>query len=224
MGGVGGGIGDRRMLVRVPRHRHAQIRIRAVAPRLAQCDATLPDARAFAIVGVNGGVSQSASAPGGSPSSEAAWPRHASSPDCSAAMISSQVRVSSGSTSMPQVQHYGEAGKTFERFVRFMRDMPVNFVIVSHEILTDGPDGPLLTPGGFGNALPPKVCGWVDYVGYVGVVPPAEGEDGGDRHVAQFIPGNNRYAKNSEGALPKVADLNITEWLSLIAKAGKAGA
>jgi hypothetical protein len=129
------------------------------------------------------------------------------------------VDEAAGGNGTPLVQHYGEAGNTLDRFVRFMRDQPVNLVVVSHEEMTDGPDGPLLMPGGFGNKLPPKVCGYVDYVGYVGVVGPDDGDKGIERRVAQFTPGRGRYAKDSEGALGPVRDLDIEAWLDRIAGA-----
>lgn len=120
----------------------------------------------------------------------------------------------------PQVQHYGDAGYILERFYRYLRDLPLNVVIVAHEEMVDGPDGEQLMPQAGGKKLTPKVCGMVDIVAYVRAVAPADDSD--DRRVryfGQMQPGRNRYAKDRNGALGAFRELDLTEWIHTSATA-----
>lgn len=115
----------------------------------------------------------------------------------------------------PEVQHYGDAGNLFERFIRFIRDLPVNVVILAHEELVDTPEGPILMPLCGGRKLAPKLCGMVDDVGYVGSVPSKDGRS--RTWLAQLAPGGGRYAKNRGGALGVAREIDLTEWVTACA-------
>jgi hypothetical protein len=56
----------------------------------------------------------------------------------------------------------------------------------------------------------------VDVVAYASVVP-GEG-DTPERYVAQLVAANGRYAKNRDGVLGKVADLDLAKWIEIYAK------
>lgn len=119
-----------------------------------------------------------------------------------------------GGNGMPKVQHYGEAGTQLERYARFLCGLPnVTSILVTHEEVTDGPDGPLLMPACGGKKLPGILTAMVDHVGYVGAV---TDEQGNTRRVVQFAPGRNRYAKCRGGALSAVEDLAVAVWLDKI--------
>lgn len=116
----------------------------------------------------------------------------------------------------PEVQNYGDAGNDVERLVRFLRDEPVNLVVVAHEEMTDGPDGPLLMPVCGGKKLAPKVCAMADHVAYVGRVQVGEGDDAAPKWLGQLAPGAGRYAKDRGGALGLAREIDLGEWLSVI--------
>lgn len=121
----------------------------------------------------------------------------------------------------PAVADYGDAGNDVERFVRFLRDQPVNLVIVAHEEMTDGPDGPLMMPLCGGKKLPAKVCAMADHVAYIGRVQASEEDP--PAWVGQLVPGRERYAKDRGGALGAVRPVNLTEWLAAISGDGADG-
>lgn len=124
------------------------------------------------------------------------------------------VDENAGEGKRPSVADYGDAGLDVERFIRFLRDQPVNLVLVAHEEMTDGPDGPLLMPACGGKKLPQKVCGMADHVAYIGRV--QADENAAPTWIGQLVPGRERYAKDRGGALGATRPVNLTEWLAAI--------
>lgn len=122
---------------------------------------------------------------------------------------------SGGGSAMPGIQDYGIAGTTITRFVDEVAALDtVTLILVTHEILTDGPDGPLLMPECGGNKLPGVLTRMVDHVGYVGVV---AGEDGAaPRWVVQFAPGRGRHAKTRDGLLKPVEPYDVAAWVAAL--------
>ncbi len=125
-----------------------------------------------------------------------------------------------GRGATPQIQHYGDAGLIVERFVRALRDLPINVVLVAHEITTKTADGPILMPDCGGNPdtgkLHRKTCAMVDVVAYVGV---QRADDGTATYMGQLAPGGGRYAKDRNGGLGVVRALDVSEWIATKATA-----
>lgn len=117
----------------------------------------------------------------------------------------------------PAIQHYGDAGLIIERFVRALRDIDMNVVLVAHEELCETQDGNVLMPMCGGRKLAPKLCAMVDVVAYVGVKP---GKDGAPpKFMGQLVSGGGRYAKDRNGGLGATRELNLTEWITTKAAA-----
>jgi AAA domain len=110
----------------------------------------------------------------------------------------------------PTLQQFGDAGTLIERFCRFLvKDAPVNAVFVCHENPMDTGDGILLMPMTGGRKNPQILSALCDVVAYTGVV---HQKDKPPRYVAKTEPDERRYAKNRNGILPPVTDLDLAEW------------
>jgi len=116
-------------------------------------------------------------------------------------------------TGRPTLQQFGDAGTLIERFARFLvKDAPVNAVFCCHENPMDTGDGILLMPMTGGRKNPQILAALCDVVAYTGVV---HQKDKPLRFVAKTTPDERRYAKNRNGLLPAVTDLDLAEWCRL---------
>lgn len=122
-------------------------------------------------------------------------------------------------TGRPTLQQFGDAGTLIERFARFLcKDSGLNVVFVCHENPMDTGDGILLMPMTGGRKNPQILAAMCDVVGYTGVV---QQKDKTPRYVAKVEPDERRYAKNRNGILPPVADLDLAAWHAAYSKFAK---
>lgn len=128
-------------------------------------------------------------------------------------------RAQGGKPTLPQ---YGDVGTDLERFCRTARDLPVNVVLVAHELSAkDDESGQIeRTPftGTSNPALGVKLMAMVDVVGYCARVEPPDGQGGDARYMAQLITANGRRGKDRTGRLGKTRELNVGEWLATSAR------
>lgn len=129
-----------------------------------------------------------------------------------------------GKISLP---NYGDASTRLERFCRALRDMPINVVLVAHELdVIDEQTGQIERVPFTGTSKPTlskKLMGMVDVVGYC-VRWERASEDGVDpevRYVAQLVDGKGRRAKNRGGALGSSREVNLAEWIGVITGGAK---
>jgi len=111
----------------------------------------------------------------------------------------------------PQIQHYGQANKIIKDLVLFLRDEPINVVLVCHEKIDDGDGDRIVRPLTGGQALPEILIGEVDVVGYCNEV--AATEERPKRWVAQLVQDRGRRAKDRSGALGSYRDIDLSAWL-----------
>lgn len=109
------------------------------------------------------------------------------------------------------LQNYGDVNTKIERFVRAVKDLPINVVLIAHEELVEDDGATIKRPATGGKKLPEKLVAAVDVVGYCGVIP--ESEDTSRRWVAQLVEANGRRAKDRSGALGKSRDIDLSEWI-----------
>jgi hypothetical protein len=95
--------------------------------------------------------------------------------------------------------------------VLFLRDKPVNVVLVCHEKIDEGDGDRIIRPLTGGQQLPELLIGEVDVVAYCGEVPATE--DRPKRWVGQFVQERGRRAKDRSGALGNFRDIDLAEWL-----------
>lgn len=115
--------------------------------------------------------------------------------------------------SKPQIQHYGQANAAIKELVLFLRDQPINVVLVCHEKIDDQEGDRIVRPLTGGQQLPEILVGEVDVVAYCGEVPATE--DAPKRWVGQLEQLRGRRAKDRSGSLGSYRDLDLTEWLSV---------
>lgn len=114
-----------------------------------------------------------------------------------------------------QLQHYGEVNTTIDRFVRALRDLDLNVVLVAHEQIDDEGGEITRRPATGGKKLPEKVMAQMDVVAYTGVAT----DDEGRRYMGQLVEANGRRAKDRSGVLGNARELDLTEWVETIAEA-----
>lgn len=113
-------------------------------------------------------------------------------------------------TGRPTLQQFGDAGTLIERFARFLvKDADVHAVFVCHENPMDTGDGILLMPMTGGRKNPQILAAMCDVVAYTGVI---QSKDKEPRYVAKVTPDERRYAKNRNGILAPVVDLDLAAW------------
>ena len=117
----------------------------------------------------------------------------------------------------PTLPERGDTNTWLERYAMSLRDLPMNVVLVCHEIWTkDEVTGVIErspNPGSPNVAFGKKFTGpFADIVGYTARVD----ENGETKFMAQLVDGNGRRAKNRGGVLGKFAELNLTEWFALL--------
>lgn len=111
----------------------------------------------------------------------------------------------------PKIQHYGEVNKDVADFVRALRDLPVNVVLVAHEKIDQNEDEAITRPLTGGQQLPEVLMGEVDVAAYCA----AHRTENGVRYVGQLIEAKGRRAKDRSGALGAHRNLNLSEWLQV---------
>lgn len=119
------------------------------------------------------------------------------------------------------LQNYGDVNTKIERFVRAVKDLPINVVLIAHEQLDDDDGASIKRPATGGKKLPEKLVAAVDVVGYCAVIP--EAEDTPRRYVAQLVEANGRRAKDRSGALGKLRDVDLSEWIPTAVEAMAGG-
>lgn len=112
----------------------------------------------------------------------------------------------------PTLQNYGDTNTKIERFVRALRDLPINVVLVCHEQVDDGDGEITRRPMTGGKKLPEIIVAQMDVVAYTGIVP-ASG-DTPVRYVGQLIEASGRRAKDRTGKLGDFRDLDLTDWIA----------
>lgn len=113
----------------------------------------------------------------------------------------------------PTLQQHGDVNLKIERFIRSLRDLPVNVVLVAHEQLDDVEGEAVRRPATGGRKLPEAVMAMMDVVAYTGVV--AASKDEPRRYVGQLVEHAGRRAKDRSGALGDSRDLDLTEWIAV---------
>lgn len=119
------------------------------------------------------------------------------------------------------LQNYGDVNTKIERFVRAVKDLPINVVLICHEQVDDEEGEVTRRPMTGGKKLPEKLVAAVDVVGYCAVL--AESEGTPRRWVAQLVEANGKRAKDRSGGLGKVRDIDISEWLPVYIEAIQGG-
>lgn len=119
------------------------------------------------------------------------------------------------------LQNYGDVNTKIERFVRAIKDLPINVVLIAHEQLDEDDGASIKRPSTGGKKLPEKLVAAVDVVGYCAVIP--ESEDTPRRYVAQLVEANGRRAKDRSGALGKLRDVDLSEWIPTAVEAMAGG-
>lgn len=119
------------------------------------------------------------------------------------------------------LQNYGDVNTKIERFVRAVKDLPINVVLIAHEQLDEDDGSSIKRPATGGKKLPEKLVAAVDVVGYCAVIP--EGDDSPRRYVAQLVEANGRRAKDRSGALGKLRDVDLSEWIPTAVEAMAGG-
>jgi hypothetical protein len=72
------------------------------------------------------------------------------------------------------LQNYGDVNTKLDRFVRSLRDLDVNVVLVAHEQVDDQEGELTRRPATGGKKLPEQVMAQMDVVAYTGVVPESD--------------------------------------------------
>lgn len=119
----------------------------------------------------------------------------------------------------------GDASTMIERYLRSLRDLPVNIVLICQEQV-ESPDGeddnaqttvkPLIGPRtGLLHEKAMEMMGMVAYTREI----PGDGDDSPRRWVGQLAEARGRRAKDRSGALGDSRDINLTEWFDAAAKA-----
>jgi AAA domain len=123
------------------------------------------------------------------------------------AMVKQIVQPGSRNT----LQQYGEVNRVLSEFITFLRDQPVNMVLLAHEAVSDC-DGERIVEPLIGGALTQFAPGEVDVLAYCGIV--TDDDTGYRRYVGQLVEGRGRRAGDRSGGLGSTRDLDVSEWLA----------
>lgn len=123
----------------------------------------------------------------------------------------------------PTLPQYGDTTTILERFCRGLRDLPVNVVLVAHEVTVkdelSGVMERLPYTGTSNPQLGVKLLAQGDVAGYCGRVEPAESSDGEVRYLAQLFNGGGRRGKDRTGVLGDSRELDLTDWIETYVRA-----
>lgn len=127
----------------------------------------------------------------------------------------------SGRAVSPAVQNYQNAGTHLERFARGLCALPVNVVLVCHELAHKDDESAsferLPLTGTSNPALGAKLMAMVDVIGYTGIVQP-EQEGADPLYMAQLVNGRGRRGGDRFGVLGQNREVDLTEWITTIEK------
>lgn len=114
----------------------------------------------------------------------------------------------------PTMQQWGDVQVIIERFIRSVRDLDINVILVCHEeIQKDEATGEAMRmPLTGGRKLPALLTAQVDVVAYTGVVLPTD-EAGDVKYMAQLVSANGRYGKDRSGLLGTHREVDLSEWI-----------
>ena len=119
----------------------------------------------------------------------------------------------------PSLPLYGDAGVHLERWCRAMCYLPINFVVVCHELEDkDEATGEIFRApftGTSNTKLGNRLMSMVDVIGYCGVAETTEGLS----WMAQLTYGKGRKGGDRFGVLGTHRELNLTEWVETINQA-----
>lgn len=121
------------------------------------------------------------------------------------------------------LKNHGDTQTKIERFVRTVRDLSINVVLVCHEEVADQEGETIRRPLTGGKKLPEKLVGMMSIVGYCGVVPADKDKGTPARWVAQLVEANGRRAKDRSGGLGTVRDIDLTDWFAVATEAAAQG-
>lgn len=124
-------------------------------------------------------------------------------------------------TGRASLQNYGDVNTKLERFIRAIRDLPINVVILAHEQVDDEEGEVTRRPLTGGKKLPEKLIAMMDVVGYTAVVPATDDEPA--KYVAQLVEAKGRRAKDRSGALGTTRPLDLGEWIPVAIEAMRGG-
>jgi hypothetical protein len=112
----------------------------------------------------------------------------------------------------PTLQQYGDINTKLARFVRSIRDLDINVVLLAHEQVDDAAGEITRRPATGGRKLPEQVVAQMDIVAYTGVILATETEP--ERYVGQVVEVNGRRAKDRSKSLGTFRDLDLSEWIA----------
>jgi hypothetical protein len=118
------------------------------------------------------------------------------------------------------IQQFGEVARILREFVQSMRDLPVNFVLIAHQDVSDT-DGERIVRPLVGGALTEEIPGEVDVIAYTHSF--KDEESGDRRYVGQLVEAKGRIAGDRSGSLEPVLDLDLSAWLATYRAALTAG-
>lgn len=120
-----------------------------------------------------------------------------------------------GTVARPTLQSHGDANYVVSSLVRRLIALPdTNVVFVCHEDIQTDEFGERLHVPHVGGKEVPRVLGQLaDVIGFCKLVSDDEGEK--VRTVAKFVD-NGAYAKDRTAKLGTHADVNISDWLSMV--------
>lgn len=116
----------------------------------------------------------------------------------------------------PTQQNYGDVNAIIRRFVRAIRDLDVNVVLVCHEQIDDSDGDRIVRPKTGGRQLPEELMAMVSVVAYCGVAVTEEDGEKRQRYVAQLVSAGGRRAGDRTGVLGDFRDLDLEEWLDAV--------
>lgn len=125
-----------------------------------------------------------------------------------------------GRAMRPQVQWFGDTGIHIERFCRHLCELPVNVVLVCHEVTFEDEEVPDRRPftGSRSNpVLGEKLMAMVDVFGYTGTRQEGEGDNLKTEYMVQLVDGAGRHGGSRfRDVLGVGRELDLTEWITAI--------
>lgn len=122
------------------------------------------------------------------------------------------LRELSGDAARPSQQTYLDAQVVLDRFFAYVRDLPVNLILLCHEEMIESDDALIVRPTTGGKKTPEVFAGQVDVMAYCAAVPTETGVS----YMAQLVPAHGRRAKDGTGLLGAARPLNVGEWIATI--------
>ena len=108
------------------------------------------------------------------------------------------------------IQQFGEVARILEEYVRVMRDLAVNLVLICHEEVADA-EGERIVQPLIGGSLTPKIPAEMDVVAFCGAAKDEQTDE--VRYLGQLVESRGRRTKDRSGGLGQVRSLDLTEWL-----------